>query len=69
MYIHTAKYTFNGSGFQINIVGFSKMPRQGGETYVWYTSKRLCHFRERLHDRLKEALCTLISLVGVFDGV
>lgn len=35
---------------------------QGGETYVWYTSKRLCHFRERLHDRLKEALCTLDSV-------
>ncbi|CAK9013131.1 Hypothetical protein SCF082_LOCUS11795 [Durusdinium trenchii] len=29
----------------------------GAETYVWYTSKRLRHFRERLHDRLKEELC------------
>ena len=56
-------------GFKIKkIVGIfpnQKCPSQkrqsGGETYVWYTSKRLCHFRERLHDRLTEALCTLDS--------
>lgn len=29
----------------------------GGETYVWFSSKRLCHFRQRLHDRLKDAMC------------
>ena len=31
----------------------------GGETYVWFSSKRLCHFRQRLHDRLKDAMCRL----------
>ena len=31
----------------------------GGETYVWFSSKRLCHFRQRLHDRLKDAMCLL----------
>ena len=61
-------YRFTGFlGFKIkNIIGIfsnkknARLERQqGGETYVWYTSKRLCHFRERLHDRLTEALCTL----------
>ncbi|CAJ1349466.1 unnamed protein product, partial [Effrenium voratum] len=28
----------------------------GAERYVWHTSKRLVHFRERLHDRVKEEL-------------
>ena len=28
----------------------------GGETYTWYTSKRLQHFKDRLHGAIKEDL-------------
>lgn len=28
----------------------------GGETYTWYTSKRLQHFKDRLHGGIKEDL-------------
>ena len=34
----------------------------GGETYVWFSSKRLCHFRQRLHNRLKDAMCRLTEM-------
>ena len=61
--VTTATYRFTGFWFQDQYgrIFRTNAVEQGGETYVWYTSKRLCHFRERLHDRLKEALCTLDS--------
>ena len=45
-----------------DLVSLSNHPgvaKTGAERYVWHTSKRLVHFRERLHDRVKEELSHL----------